>query len=172
MVAPLPPVPLVVRDARLAASLAELTDRHHPSLRARVGALAAARGHLASHGADLPAAVDRVEAIIGAALAREARVIAPHLRALAAGAPDRSLFASVADLAPVLAGDQREAATAVAALLVALMVHEPTCAACAAAADAADRLIRALSAHRSFTIATLLPRARARELALGRAPTY
>ena len=69
-------------------------------------------------------------------------------------------------------GDLLLAATAVAALLVALMVHETTCPACAAAAQAAERLTRALVAHRTFTIATLLPRARARELALGRAPTH
>ncbi|MBK7073238.1 MAG: hypothetical protein IPH44_13130 [Myxococcales bacterium] len=172
MVAPLQPLPRAFRDGRLDASLTELLEVHHPALRGLVAALAAARAHVASHGPKLPAAVDRVEAIIGAALAREARVIAPHLRTLAGGTPDRSLFDSVAALAPVLTGDQQEAATAVAALLVALMVHETTCPACAAAAEAAERLTRALVAHRTFTIATLLPRARARELALGRAPTH
>lgn len=173
MVAPLhlpPPVPLPVRDAELDADLDALTARHHPGLRAALAALAPARGHIASHDPALAAAFDQLDAALGAGLAREARVLTPHLRALAAGAPDHTLFASLAALVPVVTADQRATTTALGRVLAALTMTAPGCPACATAADDAADLACALAAHHRFTLESLLPRARTRELALGPDP--
>jgi hypothetical protein len=112
----------------------------------------------------------QLDAALGAGLAREARVLTPHLRALAAGAPDHTLFASLAALAPVVTADQRATTTALGRVLAALTATAPTCPTCATAADDAADLACALAAHHRFTLESLLPRARTRELALGPDP--
>lgn len=158
------------RDAALDAALDELITRHHPAVRAAVLALAALRGHLATAAAAAPAAIDRLEAVVGAALAREARVLAPHLRALAAGLPDHTLFASLDTLVPVLTDDQRAATATLGQVQAALAAATPRCASCATADAATADLAGALAAHHRFTVESLLPRARIRELALGSIP--
>ncbi|MBL8627768.1 MAG: hypothetical protein JNK64_41170 [Myxococcales bacterium] len=170
MVAPLHLPSPPRRDAALDAALDELAVRHHPTVRAAVATLAALRGHLATQAPALSSALDELEAVIGAALAREARVLVPHLRALAAGVPDHTLFASLAALTPVLADDQRAATAALGQLRAALAAAEHRCAVCVTAADAAADLAGALAAHHRFTVESLLPRARTRELALGSVP--
>lgn len=157
-------------DALLAAALDRLTTVHHAALRHALVALAAHRDHLTGeHGPALAAITERIEAVVGANLAREVRVIVPYLRALAAGTPDYAVFPSIAAPWPVVTSEQRACREATDDLIATLMTMI-ACPTCAVVVTHAHDLACALAAHRGFTDRTLYPLARARERRLARPP--
>ena len=145
-------------------------ERHHADLRARRDELRRLHAHLtAGHGAPLAELFDEVEAVLGAHLAKEGRVIVPYLRALERGRPDHGVLPSIEVALPILTGEHKRLRDVVATLGARLAAIADGCAACAVAYATALRLATALSGHRTFSTDTLYPLALARERQLARA---
>ena len=145
-------------------------ERLHADLRARRDELRRLHAHLtAGHGAPLAELFDEVEAVLGAHLAKESRVIVPYLRGLERGRPERGELPSLDLALPILTGEHKRLRDVVATLGARLAAIADVCAACAVAYTTALHLATALSGHRTFGTDTLYPLALARERQLASA---
>lgn len=154
----------------LAADLDRL-EAIHRELRGTVGELRRLHAHLTSgHGSTLAELFDEVEAVVGAHLAKEARVMVPYLRGLAGGELLPAPFARLEQAIPILAEDRRVLRELAATLGARLAAISDACAACAVAYTTALTLASRLSGHRTFCADTLYPLALARERALTARP--